>query len=662
MSITEEIAELRARIAELNRAYYELDAPIAEDYEYDELLHRLIALEDANPELKTPDSPTARVGGRAAFAPVTHEVPLQSLTDVFSVGEVSAFLDKTLSDAGTAGFSVEPKIDGLSVALVYEDGLFTRGATRGDGAVGEDVTENLRTVRSIPTKLDNAPRHLTVRGEVFIPRAVFEQLNAEREERGERLFANPRNAAAGSLRQLDPEVCRARRLDILVFNIQAISDERSFTTHAETLDYLQSLGFPVIPRKICAEPSDILREIERVGAERGDYAFDIDGAVVKVNDLAARETLGVTSKAPRWAVAYKYPPEQRETVLERIEIQVGRTGVLTPKAVVAPVRLSGTMVSNATLHNEDFISERDIRVGDTVIIRKAGESIPEVLGVVTDRRPDWAVPYKFPDKCPVCGGEVSRDENGAHIRCRGAECPAQLLRNIEHFASRRAMDIEGMGEAVVKQLVDANLIASAGDIYYIDAEQLQSLERFGKKSAENLIAAIEKSKSRGLAALLYALGIPQIGEAAARLIAGRFGSLDAIERADIDALTAIEDIGGTTASYLLDWFKSPQSQHVLSRLREAGVTMTCELDAPKDAETAGIFAGMSVVLTGTLSKYTRDEASDLILARGGKTSGSVSKKTGLVIAGEDAGSKLQKAQELGVRVIDETEFEQMIAE
>jgi DNA ligase (NAD+) len=659
MTIAEEIKRLRAQIEELNRAYYDLDTPIVPDFEYDALLHRLIDLEEANPMLKLPDSPTQRVGGRAGakFSPVTHSVALQSLVDVFTVEDIAAFLEKTRETAGDTGFDVEPKIDGLSVALTYENGIFTCGATRGDGVTGEDVTENLLTINTIPRRIENAPAYLSVRGEVFIPREGFAELNAERELAGEPLFANSRNAAAGSLRQLDPEVCRARKLDILVFNIQKV-DGMTFSTHMETLEYLEMLGFHVVPRRLCISSEEVLAEIARIGETRGAFAFDIDGAVVKINSLAAREELGGTSKAPRWAVAFKYPPEEKETVLENIEIQVGRTGVLTPRAVVTPVRLSGTTVSSATLHNANFIAERDIRIGDTVVLRKAGEIIPEVVAVVTEKRPSGAVPYEFPETCTACGGPVSRDEGGAHIRCRGAECPAQLLRNIAHFASRRAMDVEGLGIAVVRQLLEASLIASSADLYYLTAEQLEKIERFGNKSAANLIRAIEKSKSRGLAALLFALGIPQIGEAAGKLLARRFGSLDAIEAASIETLTAIDDIGETTARYLREWLEMPQSQHFLARLREAGVDMTAEMETIRQ----GPFTGKTVVLTGSLTRYTRDEAADLVMRFGGKVSASVSKRTSLVLAGEDAGSKLVKAQELGIEIIDEEHFEEIIHE
>ena len=657
-AIKAEISALRENLRRYSASYYDDAVSLIPDFEFDEKMHRLRELEDANPELRENDSPTVVVGGgvSSAFTPVAHPVALQSLVDVFSSSEVEAFIEKNAVTAGEFGFTVEPKVDGLSVALYYENGVFVRGATRGDGNVGEDVTANLHTIASIPKTLKNAPKTLSVRGEVYMPRVVFEELNAERELTGEVLMANPRNAAAGSMRQLDSSVCAARRLDILVFNIQQ-SDGEEFKSHAETLDYLRKLGFHTIDYAIAANADEAVREITRLGENRGEFEYDIDGAVVKVNELAARETLGATSKAPRWAIAYKYPPEERETELLDIVIQVGRTGVLTPKAVVSPVRLSGTTVQNATLHNADFIAEKDIRIGDTVMLRKAGEIIPEVVAVVTAKRPDDAVPYEFPNVCPECGGEVIRDEGAAAVRCRGAECPAQLLRNLAHFASRKAMDIEGLGIAVAKQLLDEGLVTSAADLYFLDAERLAQLERFGEKSAQKLIAQLEKSKSRGLAAVLYALGIPQIGESAAKTLAGRFGSMDAIISASVENLTAVDDIGAVTAQYLVDWLAAPQSQHLLARLVAAGVDMTSEIKSE-----GGPFSGMTFVLTGTLTQFTRDSATLEIEARGGKVSGSVSKKTTIVVAGEETGSKLTKAHALGIRVLNEGEFTALLGE
>ncbi|MDR0861495.1 MAG: NAD-dependent DNA ligase LigA [Oscillospiraceae bacterium] len=659
MSTREDYERLKSRVAELDESYYVRDESLVSDFEYDAMLHELAAMEEANPELRTSDSPTQSVRGRAQsrFAEVRHPVALQSLIDVFNVGEVDAFWQKTESVSGLDGYIVEPKIDGLSVALYYEDGVFVQGATRGDGAVGEDVTENLRTIESIPKVILDAPARLAVRGEVYMPLGVFEEINALNELEGLPLMANPRNAAAGSLRQLDPSVAAKRRLAILVFNIQ-LADGVEFATHEESLEYLRGKGFAVVPHKKCRTSEEVADEIRAIGERRGEFGFDIDGAVVKVNSLAARDALGSTAKAPRWAVAYKYPPEKRETVLRDIVVQVGRTGVLTPKAVVEPVRLSGTTVTNATLHNADFIVERDIRVGDTVILQKAGEIIPEVVEVVLAKRPADSSPFEFPATCPVCGSAVVRDEGGVAIRCQGAECPAQMLRHIAHFASRRAMDIEGLGTAVAQALLDAKLIETVADLYTLDAAQLKVLPRFGKKSAENLVAAIEKSKSRGLAPLLYALGIPQIGESAARTLAARFLSMDALVSATVEELTAVSDVGEITASYLTEWVRSEQSQHLLARLREVGVDMTGQATA--ELPSGGAFAGKTVVLTGTLTRYTRDEAGAIIVRLGGKTSGSVSKKTDMVIAGDDAGSKLTKAESLGVPVLTETEFEQLV--
>lgn len=656
LNASEEIAALRARLEQYSNEYYVLDAPSVSDYDYDMLMNRLKELEAQNPALVTADSPTQKVGGRAAeaFSPVVHEVPLESLNDVFSFDEVQAFCEKTQQHAEGGGYVVEPKIDGLSVALYYENGVFVRGATRGDGVTGEDVTANLMTIENLPKRLDNAPPHLVVRGEVYMPKSVFLEINELREINGEQPLANPRNAAAGSLRQLNPEVARSRRLSLMTFNVQAVTG-RQFDEHSQTLDFLAEMGFPVVEYATVHTAEQCRERIEWLGENRGDFEFDIDGAVIKINSLHAREALGSTSKAPRWAAAYKYPPEKKETVLVSIVVQVGRTGVLTPKAVCEPVRLAGTTVTNATLHNEDFIREKDIRIGDTVVIQKAGEIIPEVIEVVFAKRPADAREFTFPDTCPECGSPVTRDEGGAAIRCRGTECPAQLLRNIVHFASKKAMDIDGLGIAVVKQLLDAGLIASAGDLYSLDAQELAVFPGFGKKSAENLLAALEKSKGNDLSRLLFALGIPQIGQSAAKAIARVFGSLDAIVAATEEQLTAIDDVGAVTAANLMSWFANPQSQHLISTLKAAGVNMTGE-----SAPTGGPLLGKVFVLTGTLSRYTRDEAGAIIERLGGKTSSSVSKKTSFVLAGEDAGSKLQKAQQLGVTILSEDDFEAMI--
>ena len=647
-----EIEALRRELTQAGYEYYVLDQPTMQDCDYDQKLRRLEELEAAHPETVTPDSPTQRVGGQAleSFSQVQHRVPLESLQDVFDFEELEAFDQRVRDVVPDAAYVVEPKVDGLSVALEYEDGLFVRGATRGDGQVGEDVTENLRTVRSIPLKIPDAPPRLIVRGEVFMPKKVFHSLNEERERRGEALFANPRNAAAGSLRQLDPKIAASRRLDILVFNVQW-AEEVQFETHLETLDYLQDKGFKVIPHYSCGQVSQVTGFITNIGEDRAQYQFDIDGAVVKVNDLSQREQLGSTAKFPRWAAAYKYPPEVKPSKVVDITVQVGRTGVLTPKAVLEPVRLAGTTVTNATLHNQDFISEKDIRIGDTVLVRKAGEIIPEVLSVVMDKRPEGTVPYMLPDVCPECGAPVVRDEDGAHIRCTGAECPAQLLRSLAHFASRDAMDIDGLGIAVVENLVGAGLVKTPGDLYFLQEEDVAKLERMGKRSARNLLAAIEKSKGQDLSRLIFAFGIRQVGQKAGKVLAARFQTLEKLEQATLEELTAVDDVGEITARSVLEWMASPQSRHLIARLREAGVNMTA---AEQGSDQR--FAGKTFVLTGGLERFTRDEAAAMIEERGGKSAGSVSKKTTYVVAGEGAGSKLRKAQELGIPVLTEEEF------
>lgn len=654
MDVLREMERLRRELAEHNRNYYELDAPTIEDFEYDAMMRRLIELEQANPELLTPDSPSQRVGGKVKFAPVEHPVPLESLDNVFSREELLAFGERMDREEVSLCYTVEPKIDGLSMSLVYEDGVFVRGATRGDGKVGEDVTENLRTIRSIPRLLTDVPGRLIVRGEVFMPKTVFEELNLQREAEGEKLLANPRNAAAGAMRQLDPAVAASRKLDILVFNIQ-LCDSRQFEHHSEGLDWLRQLGFPVIPYTLCSSAEDCFRTVERIDESREQYAYGIDGAVIKLDVLEDRRKLGSTSKAPRWAVAYKYPPEVRESVVKEILVQVGRTGVLTPKAVVEPVRLAGTTVTNATLHNQDFIAEKDIRIGDTVRIRKAGEIIPEVLEVVREKRPDWAQPYRLPEVCPVCGSPVSRDADGAAVRCTAASCPAQLLRNLTHFASKDAMDIEGLGPQLVRALVEEGLVADAADLYRLDAEQVSRLERMGEKSAGNLIGSIAASRERGMGRLLFALGIRQVGASAARTLASRYGSMEALAAADEESLTLVEDIGPVTAGYIRDWFRQEQSRELLERLKAAGVSMES-----RESVLDTRFAGMTFVVTGTLASMTRDEAQQRIQAYGGKAASSVSKKTTAVVAGENAGSKLQKAQDLGIRIMNEEEFLAML--
>jgi len=656
MDARERVQELKNLLTEANFRYYVLDDPTMPDFEYDRLLRELENLENENPELRTEDSPTQRVGGAAvsAFAKYQHPVPLMSLQDVFSLDELNEFLEKILQTEPDTEFSVEPKIDGLSVALEYVDGKFVRGATRGDGNVGEDVTENLKTIRSIPMTIENAPPRLIVRGEVYMPKKSFEKLNARQEEEGKPLFANPRNAAAGSLRQLDPKICAQRGLDIFIFNIQ-LCEGVDFGTHAETLEYLKSLRLKVIPFKQLNSVQMIDDYVLSINENRADLPCDIDGAVIKVNDLAQRERLGATAKFPRWAAAYKYPPEIKETVVEDIIIQVGRTGVLTPKAVVRPVRLAGTTVTNATLHNQDFITERDIRIGDTVRIRKAGEIIPEILEVVMEKRQGSSVPYLLPDICPVCGAKVIRDEDGAFLRCTGAACPAQLSRNISHFVSRDAMDIEGLGEAIVEALIERGLVKTPADIYYLTLEDIKSLWKSGTTAAKKLLLSIENSKQQDVSRLIYALGIRQVGAKAGKVLAASFGNLDALMNASMEELTTVSDIGEITARNILEWFSQPQGREVVERLRQAGVNFES-----KRVVSDTRFAGKTFVLTGALSKFTREEATEKIELLGGKASGSVSKKTSYVVAGENAGSKERKARELGIPILTEDQFLEMI--
>ena len=659
MDYREEMKQLRDFLNQQSYLYYVLDAPVIPDYEYDRLNRRLEELEAEHPEEITPDSPTQRVGDKIleGFETYEHPVPLESLQDVFNAEEVSEFLDRMREALGDgAAYSVEPKVDGLSVALEYRDGVFVRGATRGDGRVGEDVTENLKTIRAIPMQLPEKLPRLIVRGEVYMSRAVFAEINARRELEGKPLMANPRNAAAGSLRQLDPKICAERKLDIQVFNLQ-LAEGKTFQNHSETLDYMASQHFKVIPHKTLSDPAEIQAEIDRINEERMDYPFDIDGAVIKSDHLADRERLGSTAKFPKWAVAFKYPPEKKYSVVQDIVVQVGRTGVLTPKAVLSPVRLAGTTVTNATLHNQDFITEKDIRIGDTVLVQKAGEIIPEILSVDFDKRPEGTVPYTLPDACPVCGAPVVRDEDGAALRCTGAECPAQLLRNLTHFASRDAMDIDSCGPAVIQQLIDSGLISNAADLYSLHAADVAKLDRMGEKSAENLIRAIENSKANDLSRLLYGLGIRQVGEKAAKTLAAHFGSMDALMAATEEELTEINDVGGVTARCIADYFQGDQAKDLIRRLKEAGVNME------STAQPAGdLLAGLTFVLTGELESASRKEAGEKLEALGAKVSGSVSKKTSAVVAGEAAGSKLRKAQELGVPVLSEEQYRVLVDE
>lgn len=655
---------LAAEITKNSRLYYDLDAPVISDYDYDMMFKELKELEEKYPSLADPNSPTKRVGGEAAtgFEPVTHTVPLGSLSDVFDFDEVRAFVERTKAFDAECGYSVECKIDGLSVALRYENGVLVRGATRGDGRVGENVTGNLRTVRSIPLTLNTEKLAgmdtsvVEVRGEVYMPHSSFERLNAEREKRGEALFANPRNAAAGTLRQLDPKVCASRGLDIFVFNYQ--TGTLDFKEHDESLLALEKLGFRIIPYlKVVKTADEVISQIEEIGKMRGTLPFDIDGVVIKVNDLALRRTIGENSATPKWAVAYKFPPEEKETKLTDIVIQVGRTGILTPNAVLEPVKLAGTTVSRATLHNLDFIRERDIMIGDTVVLRKAGDIIPEVVRAVPEKRDGTQAPFEMPERCPSCGEPVELDEEseGSAYYCTNSDCPAQIMRNLIHFASKGAMDIDGLGPALLEKLHDTGLVKSIADIYGLTAEQLAGLERMGEKSAAKLISSIEKSKSAGLARFLSALGIRQVGDKAAAVIAARFGDIEELFKATPETLCEIDDVGEITAENIVSFFSHPQTRRMIDRLKDVGVVMTAEKAAAGDDR----FAGMTFVLTGTLPDMTRDEASALITSHGGKVSGSVSKKTSYVVAGAEAGSKLAKAESLGVPVIDEAELLRM---
>ena len=654
MEPKERIRELTELLNDANTKYYVLDAPEMPDFEYDRLLRELEELEAAHPELQLPESPTKRVGGEALsqFEKVAHPVPLMSLQDVFSTEELQEFLDRMKEVYPSVEFSVEPKIDGLSVALEYENGVFVRGATRGDGQVGEDVTENLKTIRSIPMTIPDAPPRLIVRGEVFMPKTVFENLNAEREEEGKALFANPRNAAAGSLRQLDPKIAAQRKLDILIFNVQLIEGVE-FATHEESLKYLQVRKFKVVGAKFYSEAAKVIRRIEEINDTREKFSFDIDGAVVKVNDLSQREHLGATSKFPKWAAAYKYPPEIKETVVEDIVIQVGRTGVLTPKAVVRPVRLAGTTVTNATLHNQDFITSLGLAIGDTVKIRKAGEIIPEILEVT--KHESGAEIYQIPSVCPVCGAPVERDADGAFLRCTGAACPAQLSRSLAHFVSRDAMDLGGLGKNIVSALIEKGFVKTPADLYYLTLDEMKQLWSKGDTQAKKLLKAIDESKGRDLSRLIFALGIRQVGAKAGKTLAAHFGSLDALMNASLEELTGVEDVGEITAQNILDWFAQPSAREMVERLRAAGVNFESQRTV-SDAR----FAGMTFVLTGALTKFTRDQATEQIEAFGGKASGSVSKKTTYVVVGENAGSKERKARELGIPILSEDDFLAMI--
>lgn len=636
------------------RYYVENENDIS-DYEYDMLMRELQGIEEEYPELLTADSPTHRIGGEAdnAFSPVVHPVKMESLQDAFSEGEIRDFDARVNGGIGAVRYVVEPKIDGLSVSLEYENGVFTRGSTRGDGVTGEDITANLRTVRSIPLRINTDLPFLEVRGEVYMPRDTFLEIVKEQELNEEKPFKNPRNAAAGSLRQKNPKITAKRKLDIFVFNIQRI-EGKTLHGHKESLDYLKTLGFKTVPFYTpCNNIDEAFAEIRRIGDIRYTLPFDIDGAVIKVDDFSAREALGSTAKYPKWAIAFKYPPEEKETTLLDIEINVGRTGVLTPTAVFEPVLLAGTTVSRATLHNEDFIREKNISIGDTVVIRKAGDIIPEVLSV--SRHRDGAPLYEMPKICPSCGAPVMREQDEAAIRCTNPDCPAQLLRMLIHFCSRDAMDIEGLGEAVLEVLVEKGMLRNAADIYNLDYEKIAALDRMGEKSAENLRNAVEKSKENDLGKLVFALGIRHIGQKAAALLAEHFLTMDALETAPREEILAIDGFGEVMADSVVQFFALAQSRELIDALTAAGVNMRSKKEIVDNR-----FEGKTFVLTGTLPTMTRSEASKIIESFKGKTASSVSKKTDYVLAGEDAGSKLTKAQQLGVTIISETEFQEMI--
>lgn len=657
MNPEERIKELKEKLNYHSYKYYVLDEPEISDYEYDMMLKELIELEEKHPEFKTPDSPSQRVGGvpLKQFEPFTHVVPMLSLANAFSEGELRDFDRRVRTTVGDVEYVVELKIDGLSVELIYENGIFVTGSTRGDGITGENVTENLKTIKSIPLRL-KSDISLVVRGEVFMPRAAFERLNEEREIMGESLFANPRNAAAGSLRQLNPKITAKRDLDIFVFNLQRING-MTFKTHIEALEFLKEQGFKISPvLKKCRNIDEVIKEIDNIKAMRDRLLYDTDGAVIKVNQLDKREILGQTVKDPRWAIAFKYPAEKKRTKVNDIIVQVGRTGALTPTAILEPVNIAGSIVGRATLHNEDYIREKDIRIGDTVIIQKAGEIIPEVVEVVKEERTGNEREFKMPTKCPECGAAAIRLPGEAVTRCTGLSCPAQLLRGIIHFASKDAMDIEGLGPAIISQLLSNNLIHNIADLYYLKYDDLIKLERMGDKSVKNLLNAIEESKLRDLDRVIFGLGISLIGSKAALLIAEHFKSMDKLIEAKFEELVNIPEIGPKMADSVIAFFREEQNLRIIDRLKSAGVNM----EKLKGEKVSNIFEGMTFVLTGTLDKYTRDEATKLIEERGGKVTGSVSKKTNFVLAGSDPGSKLLKAQSLGVKIIDEKQFEEML--
>lgn len=650
------VEQLTALLEKANHAYYDLDNPTLEDDEYDALMRELRSLEQEFPELLLPTSPSQRVGGSAqnTFEKVQHVVQMGSLQDVFDVSEVRSFIERVKAD-GADEFTVEPKIDGLSVSLEYENGILVRGSTRGDGFVGEDITPNIKTIKSVPLKLPIAIPQLEVRGEVYMSKKSFGELCDLQERNGGQMPKNPRNAAAGSLRQKDSKVTASRKLDIFCFNIQR-AEGLEYTTHSQSLEKISELGFPVVPDyKVCRTADEVVECIEEIGRLRQSLPFDIDGAVVKVNNIALRSEIGSTTKVPKWAVAFKYPPEEKETVLRSIEVNVGRTGALTPVAIFDSVQLAGTSVSRAVLHNQDYITEKDIRIGDTIVVRKAGDIIPEVVRSVSHAGNSEV--FLIPDVCPVCGSATVRDEDESVIRCPNINCPAQLLRSIEHFASRGAMNIDGLGEAIVEQLVNADLVHDVADLYTLDVQQLTALERFGKKSADNLVTNIANSKTNGLERLLFALGIRGIGQRTAVLLCQKYPDMDALRSAELEDLSQIDNIGEVLAKSVYTTLREPHIIALIERLKSLGLNMQYSEQTVSDK-----FVGMTFVLTGTLPTLKRDEAKEMIEKRGGKCSGSVSKKTTYVLAGEEAGSKLTKANELGITVINEAQFRQMLDE
>lgn len=653
------IKELKDILNKSGYEYYVLDNPTMSDFEYDRLMQELIKLEGEFPEFATADSPTQRVGGEVAdgFAEVVHTVQMQSLADVFSKDELYEFDSRVRAALGdeSVEYVTEMKIDGLSVSLEYENGLFTRGSTRGNGFVGEDITQNLKTIPGIPLKLNEPLPFIEVRGEVYMPEKSFLRLNEQREASGEPVFANPRNAAAGSLRQLDSRIAAERKLDIFVFNLQRI-EGKELSSHSQSIEYLASLGFKVIPeRDVYTNIDDAYKEVLRIGESRGELAFDIDGAVVKVNSFAQREFLGSTSKTPKWAAAYKFPAEQKQTELLDIILQVGRTGAVTPNAVLEPVRIAGSTVSRATLHNIDNIKDKDIRIGDTVIIEKAGDIIPAVVGVVKEKRPANSVPFEMPKVCPICGEPLVREEGEAAVRCVNPNCSAQQLRAVIHFVSKAAMNIDGLGASIVEQLLDKKLINDCSDIYYLNFDNVISLDGFAEKSANNLIAAISESKKSGLDRVLFGLGIRMIGSRAAQILAAHFGNIDPLMSASVDELSSISEIGTKMAQSIVEYFKQDKSLYIIERLRAAGVDLTYT-----STQKGNNFDGKIFVLTGTLPTLKRNDAKKLIESYGGKVSGSVSKNTDFVVAGEEAGSKLDKALSLGIKVLSEAELTEML--